>query len=159
MHMDSGGRLGDYSMLRDASGTAWQPDGAVMNGTHGQLGSWTTMLHGYVFGVLDHQGGPRGDQLLFSESMLMATAQRSAGKSRLAFKTMLSLDPLMGKAGYPLLLQTGETADGVTPLIDRQHPHDLFMELAGVLSAPVGGESSVFVYVGYPGEPALGPPG
>ena len=49
---------------------------------------------------------------------------------------MLSLDPLMGPAGYPLLLQTGETANGVTPLIDRQHPHDLFMELAGVYSQP-----------------------
>ena len=83
MDMGSGGRLGDYSMMRDASGTAWQPDGAAMSGTHRQLGSWATMLHGYVFGVLDHQGGPRGDQLSFSESMLMATAQRTAGKSRL----------------------------------------------------------------------------
>ena len=43
---------------------------------------------------------------------------------------MLSLDPTMGSSGYPLLLQTGETANGQTRLIDRQHPHDLFMELA-----------------------------
>jgi len=158
MHMGSGGRLGDYSMMRDASGTAWQPDGAVMSGTHGQLGSWATMLHGYVFGVLDHQGGPRGDQLIFSESMLMATAQRTEGKSRLAFKAMLSLDPLMGKSGYPLLLQTGESADGVAPLIDRQHPHDFLMELALTDSMAVSANASVFIYAGYPGEPALGPP-
>ena len=28
---------------------------------------------------------------------------------------MVSADPLMGKSGYPLLFQTGETADGVDP--------------------------------------------
>jgi hypothetical protein len=60
-------------------------------------------------------------------------------------------------AGYPLLLQTGETADGRTPLIDHQHPHDLFMELAMSLSVARGNHSA-FVYAGLPGEPALGPP-
>jgi hypothetical protein len=72
---------------------------------------------------------------------------------------MLSFDPAtVGKRGYPLLLQTGETADARTPLIDRQHPHDLFMELAASYSIPFKSEGSVFAYVGYPGEPALGPP-
>ena len=47
---------------------------------------------------------------------------------------MLSLDPTMGKSGYPLLFQTGETADGTTPLVDRQHPHDFFMELSATYS-------------------------
>jgi hypothetical protein len=156
--MNSSGRLGDYPMMRDASGTAWQPDGALMAGAHGQLGSWSTMLHGYLYAVDDHQGGPRGAQASFSESMLMATAQRRLGASRLSLKAMLSLDPLMGKSGYPLLLQTGESADGVTPLIDRQHPHDLFMELAVTASTPWSERVSAFVYAGYPGEPALGPP-
>ena len=64
----------------------------------------------------------------------------------------------MGKDGYPLLFQTGETADGVTPLIDRQHPHDFLMELAAVYSHPLSAATSVFLYAGYPGEPALGPP-
>jgi len=31
--------------------------------------------------------------------------------------------------GYPLLLQSGETYRG-QPLVDRQHPHDFWMELA-----------------------------
>src|SRR4030095_16996645 len=71
---------------------------------------------------------------------------------------MLSLEPAtIGKEGYPLLLQTGETADGVTPLIDRQHPHDLFMELAATYSLS-SAHRSLFVYAGLPGEPALGPP-
>ncbi|HYV28675.1 MAG TPA: hypothetical protein VFA77_14155, partial [Candidatus Eisenbacteria bacterium] len=64
----------------------------------------------------------------------------------------------IGQNGYPELLQTGETGDGRTPLIDRQHPHDLFMELAVSYSIPIREESSVFAYFGLPGEPALGPP-
>jgi hypothetical protein len=71
---------------------------------------------------------------------------------------MLSLEPAtIGKDGYPLLLQTGETADGRTPLVDRQHPHDFLMELAGTYSV-ARGDKSLFVYGGLPGEPALGPP-
>ena len=152
------GALGDYSMMRDASGTSWQPDSSMMEGIHGIYGEWATMVHGSISLIYDHQGGPRGDNKTFSESMFMGMAQRMLGSGTLTLRGMVSLDPLMGKSGYPLLLQTGETADGVSPLIDRQHPHDFFMELAGIYSAPVGAASSAFLYVGYPGEPALGPP-
>ena len=151
------GALGDYPMQRDGSGTSWQPDSSPHEGIHGSFGQWSTMLHGYAFGIYDHQGGPRGADKLFSESMFMAMAQRPLDFGQVTLRTMLSLDPLMGKNGYPLLLQTGETANGVTPLIDRQHPHDLFMELAGIYEAPVTEDSSAFLYAGYPGEPALGP--
>jgi hypothetical protein len=71
---------------------------------------------------------------------------------------MLSLDPLMGAKGYPNLFATGETADGVTHLVDRQHPHDLFMELSGRIDMDIGKGASVFVYGGPVAEPALGPP-
>jgi len=152
------GATGSYSMMRDASGTAWQPESAPMEGWNGTFLGWLTMLHGYVTGAYDHQGGPRGGEKTFSESMLMGMAQRKFGPGTLTLRAMLSLDPFMGKSGYPLLLQTGETADGVTPLVDRQHPHDLFMELAAIYSVPVGDKMSVFGYFGYPGEPALGPP-
>lgn len=160
MNMDHmmAGATGSYSMMRDASGTAWQPDSTPMEGLNGMLGDWSTMLHGYLTGVYDNQGGPRGGEKAFSESMLMGMAQKQMGIGTLTLRTMISLDPLMGKSGYPLLLQTGETADGVNPLIDRQHPHDLFMELAGIYSVPLDNKRSVFAYVGYPGEPALGPP-
>jgi hypothetical protein len=152
------GALGDYSMMRDASGTSWQPATSVMEGIHGIAGEWATMLHGFASLIYDHQGGPRGGDKIFSESMFMGMAQRTLGSGTLTLRGMISLDPLMGKNGYPLLLQTGETANGVTPLIDRQHPHDLFMELAGVYSVPVATDASAFLYLGYPGEPALGPP-
>lgn len=152
------GILGNYDMMRDASGTSWQPESSAMDMIHGILGDWATMLHGYAFGIYDYQGGPRGGNKLFSESMLMGAAQTNIASGRLTLRAMLSLDPLMGKNGYPLLLQTGETANGLTPLTDRQHPHDLFMELAGIYSADIAPKTSVFVYAGYPGEPALGPP-
>jgi hypothetical protein len=152
------GATGGYSMMRDASGTAWQPDSTPMEGYSNEWDGWSIMLHGYVDGIYDHQGGPRGGDQTFSASMFMAMGQKAIGSGTLTLRSMLSLDPFMGKRGYPLLLQTGETADGVDPLIDRQHPHDLFMELAGIYSAPLDNERSVFVYAGYPGEPALGPP-
>ncbi len=157
------GQSGDYAMMRDGSGTSWQPDATPMDGPMGQingglLDGWDTMLHGFINAVYDHQAGPRGATDSFSESMLMAMAQKQAGIGTLTLRSMVSLDPFMGKRGYPLLLQTGETANGTTPLIDRQHPHNLFMELAGTYSVPVNGSVSLFGYAGYPGEPALGPP-
>ena len=89
--------------------------------------------------------------------MFMGMAQKQLGDGTLGFRAMLSPDPFMGANGYPLLLATGETADGRTHLIDRQHPHDLFMELAATYSYTISKNSSVFLYAGLPGEPALGP--
>ena len=158
MHHAMAGMYGAYPMTREASGTSWQPDSSPHEGIHDMAGEWMTMIHGYANLIYDDQGGPRGDSKTFSSSMLMLMGQRRLGEGTLGLRGMVSADPLMGKAGYPLLLQTGETADGRTPLIDRQHPHDLFMELAVSYSLPLSPDSSVFGYVGLPGEPALGPP-
>jgi len=117
------------------------------------------MAHGFANLIYDNQGGGRGDRKVFSSNMLMGMAQRPLGPGTFGARSMLSLEPLtIGRKGYPLLLQTGETADGKTPLIDRQHPHDLFMELSTSYSVPVDEKSSLFAYLGLPGEPALGPP-
>jgi hypothetical protein len=122
-------------------------------------GDWMLMLHGYVDLVYDHQGGARGDSRAYSPNMRMLMGERLVGRGTLGLRAMLSLEPAtVGRSGYPLLLQTGETADGRTPLIDRQHPHDLLMELAASYSVPLGERASVFGYFGYPGEPSLGPP-
>jgi hypothetical protein len=155
--MSMQGMFGSYAMTREASGTSWQPDSSPHAGVMGMGGGWHTMVHGYLDAIYDHQGGPRGDDKSFSASMLMLMAQRFVGEGTLGLRGMFSLDPLMGKAGYPLLLQTGETADGRTPLIDRQHPHNFFMEMAASYSVPVGDARSMFIYAGLPGEPALGP--
>jgi len=151
------GALGSYSMTREGSGTSWQPDATPMLGWMDMSGDWTVMAHGFVNAIYDKQSGPRGDDKAFTESMAMLMGQRPVGPGKLGLRAMLSLDPTMGKSGYPLLFETGETADGVTPLVDRQHPHDFFMELAGTYSVPIADDGSAFVYAGLPGEPALGP--
>ncbi|MEO5611586.1 MAG: hypothetical protein ABIT68_02305 [Sphingomicrobium sp.] len=152
------GVLGPYPAERESSGTAWQPDASTHTGLMSQYGDWMLMGHGVLNLVYDHQSGPRGDSKAFVSGMLMGMAQRPLGNGTLQFKAMLSPDPLMGKRGYPLLLASGETANGTDRLIDRQHPHDLFMELSGSVSQNLGSKSSVFIYAGLPGEPAFGPP-
>ncbi len=157
--MASTGLLGSYPMTRDASGTSWQPDAAEHHGIHAMLDDWMLMGHMRLVGVYDTQSGPRGADQTFLAGMLMGAARRDFGADdTLNFRVMLSPEPFMGRAGYPLLLQTGETANGATSLIDRQHPHDLLMELAASYSHRLSQSDSVFLYVGYPGEPALGPP-
>ncbi|GAB3335483.1 hypothetical protein GCM10027299_44510 [Larkinella ripae] len=159
----------NLSMNRNASGTAWHPDHTPMymhmshpEGTSGK--PWMTMLHYSVFVRHTNQNfnnpGRRGRATAFdAPNYVMGMAQRHVGqRGLLAFKAMLSLDPLtVGKGGYPLLFQSGETYRGQR-LIDRQHQHDLFSELSVGYSYALSRHADVFGYVGYPGEPALGPP-
>lgn len=152
------GALGPYSMQRESSGTAWQPDTSEHMGLMSIAGDWTLMGHGVLNLVYSHQSGPRGDDKAFASGMLMGMARRPLGNGTIQFKAMVSPDPLMGPSGYPLLLASGETANGRDRLIDRQHPHDLFMELSASASQNIGPKSSVFLYAGLPGEPAFGPP-
>ena len=157
--MQMPGMLGNYSMSRESSGTAWQPQSTPMEGKHFMSGDWMLMAHGFADFIYDSQGGDRGSDKLISTNMLMLMARRDLGSGALGLRGMFSLEPAtIGKTGYPLLLQTGETADGREPLIDRQHPHDLFMELAATYSIPIRDHDSLFIYLGLPGEPALGPP-
>jgi hypothetical protein len=156
--MEMTGALGPYPMERESSGTAWQPDTSEHMGLHVMSGDWTLMAHGMLNLVYDTQGGPRGDDKAFASGMLMGMARRPLGDGTLQFKAMVSPDPIMGPSGYPLLLASGETANGRDRLIDRQHPHDFFMELSASVSQNIGRKSSVFLYAGLPGEPAFGPP-
>jgi hypothetical protein len=141
----------------NGSGTSLLPavDGG-MHGLHLMAGEWMVMAHGNLWGVYTDQGGPRGDDRAFVESMAMVTAERDLGGATLQLKSMFSLEPLMGARGYPNLFASGETAGGAA-LIDRQHPHDLFMELAARVDFYLGGGTRLFVYGGPVGEPALGP--
>ena len=156
--MASTGILGSYPMTRDASGTSWQPDDSVHAATYGMADDWMLMGHMMLWAVYDTQSGPRGGDKVFVEGMLMGAGRRDLSNGdTVNLRAMLSPDPFMGKSGYPELLASGETANGVTPLIDRQHPHDLFAELSGSYTHRLGDQSSLFLYAGYPGEPALGP--
>lgn len=151
--------LGPWTMSRDASGTSWQPDLSEHGGVHSQRGDWSIMTHALINLTWDRQSGPRGDDKTFVSGMVMGAARREfRDGSTLNLRAMLSPDPLMGKDGFPLLLAAGETADGVNPLIDRQHPHELVMELSASYAQPLSQTDSVFAYLGLPGEPAFGPP-
>ena len=153
------GMLGDYPMSRDASGTSWEPDATPHEMGHAMHGDWMLAGHTMLNAVYDWQEGPRGDEMSFISGMVMVSARRDATNGdALTLRAMLSPDPFMGKRGYPLLLAAGETADGETQLVDRQHPHDLFMELSATYAHHVGKSGNAFLYAGLPGEPAFGPP-
>ncbi len=119
---------------------------------------WMIMTHGQLSAVADNQSGPRGGDKNFIEGMVMIMASHAFdARDTIALVAMLSPDAFMGKNGYPLLLQTGETADGIHPLVDRQHPHDLFMGLTATLTHRFDGDAKAFFTAGYPGEFAFGP--
>lgn len=143
---------------REASGTSWQPDASPRMQGHEMRGDWRIMRHATLDVVQSRQGGPRGDDKTFLGGMVMGSASRDLGAGTVQFRAMLSPDPLMGRSGYPLLLAAGETADGAEHLVDRQHPHDLFMELSASYTRVFDDGGKAYIYAGLPGEPAFGPP-
>jgi len=146
-------------MTREASGTSWQPDASPHQGIETMAGPWMLMGHALLNGVYDWQGGPRGGREAFASGMVMGMAKRDFDDGdTLQFRAMYSPEPLMGPAGYPLLLASGETANGHTPLIDRQHPHNLVMEQSATYGHVLSADDGLFLYAGLPGEPAFGPP-
>jgi len=149
-------------MERNGSGTAWLPDSSPIFGYMIHSNKWMYMLHGNLFLRYNNQDfsnkGSRGNDQIDAPNWLMFMGQRKVGKNGLFhFSSMFSLDPLtVGGGGYPLLFQSGEAYKG-NAIVDRQHPHDLFSELAVSYSQALSTKTDVFLYVGYPGEPALGP--
>ena len=144
-------------MTRMGSGTAWLPDASAMRAWHFMAGSWMLMLHGDAFLQYDHQGGPRGADQVGSINWGMLMAMRQVGGGTLHLHGMASAEPLtIGAGGYPLLLQSGETFRG-EPLHDRQHPHDLFMELSALYERAITRRVGVMVYAAPVGEPGIGP--
>ena len=142
---------------RMGSGTSWLPDASPMHAAHMVLGDWTLMLHGKGFAQYDWQGGPRGSNQLGFVNWAMAAASRPLGGGRLELRGMLSAEPwTIGSRGYPLLLQSGESYRGAM-LHDRQHPHDVFMELATLYERPVARNLGLSLYLAPVGEPAVGP--
>src|ERR1700744_5034044 len=153
----------DLPMSRDGSGTSWVPDETPMYAYMINGKKWMTMIHGSIFMRYNNQdifkSGSRGGSKVDAPNWLMAMTQRQIGKNGLfSINTMFSLDPfLVGPGGYPLLYQTGESYKG-EKLVDRQHPHDLFAELSANYTQRVAKDFDISLSVGYPGEPALGPP-
>ena len=146
------------SMGQMASGTSWAPASTPMYMVHKQAGDWLVMFHYNAVVGVNSQGGSRGVTKFESVNWFMPMAFRKLGKGTLQLRSMFSFEPFtFPRGGSPLLFQTGESYKG-QPLIDRQHPHDLFMELSATYTLPLGDRGTWFSYFGYPGEPALGPP-
>jgi hypothetical protein len=147
--------------IRDAragSGTAWLPDGSPMHAAHFSAGGWTLMVHGVVAPVYNYQGTRRGDDALDLINWGMVSALHPVGHGRVSLRLMVSADPwTVGAEGYPLLLQSGESYRGA-PLVDRQHPHDLWIEGAVLWEQPLAENLAASLYVAAVGEPAIGPP-
>ena len=142
---------------REASGTAWLPDDTPMYGLHGTAGAWQLMGHGNVFLQYLNESGDRGSDQFGSINWVMGMARRSVGAGRLGVRGMFSFEPATIRGcGYPDLLATGEVCDGES-IHDRQHPHDLFMELAVEYDRPIADGVRLQLYGGPAGEPALGP--
>ena len=142
---------------RDESGTSWLPDASPMQGLMRRHGTWELMLHGNAFVQFITTGGDRGDDQFGSINWVMGMAQRRAAGGQLQFRGMLSLEPItVGKCGYPNLLQSGELCDEISTH-DRQHPHDLFMEVAADYRRAINDAVAFELYGGPAAEPALGP--
>ena len=145
------------SMARDGSGTSWLPEQSPMYAFHTDKSGWQLMAHENLFVQYLHESGDRGSGQGGSINWFMAMAQRSLGAGQLRFNGMVSLEPFtIAGCGYPDLLASGELCDGEA-IHDRQHPHDLFMELSARYDAPLGRGLRWEIYGGPAAEPALGP--
>lgn len=155
-------------MTKEGSGTSWLPESSPMFGFMKMFKDGSSLMaHGTMFFRYTDVGSDRdlsvagkGDGNRFdAPSMFMAMYRKPLSeKSQIGFRVMMSLDPIIERGyGYPLLYQSGETFNG-QPLHDRQHPHDLFDEIAITYSYKFNDKNSLYLYAGIPGEPALGPP-
>ncbi|MCC3155144.1 hypothetical protein Q3A66_18855 [Hymenobacter sp. BT770] len=150
-------------MSRNGSGTSWHPDQTPMYMWMQHKGPWMLMYHGaanarYTSQNFNHSNGRGHANAIDGPNWAMAMAQREVGaRGLLNLSLMVSLDPLTEtNGGYPLLFQTGESYKG-QPLIDRQHPHDLISGLSASYTHAVNDDVDLSLYLGYPGEPAIGP--
>jgi len=142
----------------DSSRTGRQSHKSTTGMTMTHSGDWMIMAHGNIFVRYTSQGGKRGSDQVSIPNWFMASARREIFENQsITFRGMLSLDRLLiGGNGYPLLLQSGETWNG-KPLVDRQHPHDLFAEVSSTYQYSFDEGKDAIIYLAYPGEPAIGP--
>jgi hypothetical protein len=139
------------------SGTGWEP--ASVPGYEWMLmrGGWELMAHGVIFTDYNQQGGPRGEGKAESVNWGMLMEQHRLGRGTILLRQMFSAESLTSPhPGFPELFQTGETYHG-QPLVDHQHPHNVFAELSALYTLPLSRTVSWELYGGPAAEPALGP--
>jgi hypothetical protein len=162
------------------SGTSIEPPSTPASMLMRNYRGWMLMLHGTAF-IADTQqhaasnpAGPslatceqfnvpclppvvRGGDKFFSTNWLMPMATRPLGPGQFTLRAMFSLEPAtISERQYPELFQQGETAFG-KPIIDGQHPHDFFMEVAALYDIHLGERTLLSFYASPIGDPAIGP--
>ena len=139
------------------AGTDAQPNSTPSPMLMTVKGKWTLMFHGDAFLNDIQQSGPRGADKFFSTNWVMPMAQRQWGNGTLTLRAMLSFEPgTVSKRRYPELFQQGETAFG-RAIVDGQHPHDFFMELAALYDHKLSANTLLSFYAAPMGDPAMGP--
>jgi hypothetical protein len=141
----------------EGSGTSWQPASVTGHEWMWMRGGWELMAHGAIFVDYNRQGGPRGAGKAESVNWGMLMEQHRLGSGTILFREMFSAESLTSPhPGFPEIFQTGETYHG-EPLVDHQHPHNVFAELAVLYTVPLTKKISWELYGGPSAEPALGP--
>ena len=157
MQMNTSTSLVDEFLMQQGSGTASNPSSSPMHMSMYEKNGWNLMFHNLVYFNYTNQSGPRGRDKFFSTNWFMVMANRPLGSGRLMIRAMLSLEPAtVPDRSYPELFQTGETAFG-RALVDGQHPHDLFMEIAAQYVHPLNERTLFHFYYAPVGDPAIGP--
>jgi len=158
MHMDMEEQKGSPLPSPHAgSGTGWQPSSVPANEWMWMRGGWELMAHGVVFVDYNQQGGRRGAGKAESVNWGMLMEQHRLGTGTILFRQMFSAESLTSPhPGFPELFQTGETYHD-EPLVDHQHPHNVFAELSLLYALPLTKRLSWEFYGGPSAEPALGP--
>jgi hypothetical protein len=152
-----------------SSGTSIEPASTPVPMWMSMRGPWQLMLHANAFAANTQQqaASPRNRDAWFSTNWVMPMAQRAFGHARadgtgstgglLTLRTMLSLEPAtVPHRNYPELFQQGETAYGA-PIVDGQHPHDFWMEVAALYDLPLSKNTLLSFYAAPVGDPAVGP--
>lgn len=145
-------------LLRNISGTAWNPGPAPHHPHIITRGAWTTFFSGAAFASFSSETGPAKQRNeVFSTNWLAAGAQRNIGSRGLVmFRGRVSLEPLtVPVEGYPQILQW-VTAEGGGPLLDNMRAHDLIGEAAVDVAWRTTTTSFVHLYAAPVGDPALG---
>jgi hypothetical protein len=159
----------DTELAHTTSGTSIEPASTPASMLMRNYRGWMFMLHGTAF-VSDIQQDAatnpitherRGGDKLFSTNWIMPMAMRQLGQNsrygQLTLRAMFSLEPAtISNRQYPELFQQGETAFG-KPIIDGQHPHDFFMEVAALYDLHLSEHTLLSLYAAPVGDPAIGP--
>lgn len=156
MNMDENASF-ELPSPHQGSGTSWQPASVIGHEWMWMRGGWELMAHGAIFIDYNQQGGPHGVGKAESVNWGMLMQQHHLGNGTILFQEMFSAESLTSPhPGFPELFQTGETYHD-EPLVDHQHPHNVFAELAALYTLSLTEKVSWEFYGGPSAEPALGP--